>query len=201
MPTRQLRERVLTHLIHAQVDTFTNYAQGFIDYLKTVEGGLGEFPVEEMSTRTYINRFGCKHLEDGACGVSTNDAGTFVKSTLAKKCQTPCGGGRYAKYTMHTQKADDTGCNDCFEGRFNADTTHYVGTCSRCASGTYSSLKAATSCQDCPDDFNSPAGSTAKSDCTKSSSDVKADDDSPARRNIPALEWSLLAAIAAALFF
>lgn len=56
MPTRQLRERVLTHLIHAQVDTFTNYAQGFIDYLKTVEGGLGEFPVEEMSTRTYINR-------------------------------------------------------------------------------------------------------------------------------------------------
>jgi len=97
-------------------------------------------------------------------------------STLDKNCQTPCGS---ALHTLHTQKAGDTGCNDCIEGTYNADTTHYVATCSLCASGTYSSLKKATSCQDCPDDSSSPAGSTVKSDCT-GSSDVKTDDASHA---------------------
>lgn len=145
-----------------------------------------------------VTRFGCKHLEDGACGVSTDSEGAFVKSTLDKNCQTPCGGGRYTKYTMQTQKADDTGCSDCIEGKYNADTTHYVDTCSRCASGTYSRVKAATSCQDCPDGSSSPAGSTAQSDCTGSSVEAANASSAPGR-NIPALVSSLLAGIAGAL--
>ena len=84
------------------------------------------------------------------------------------------------------------------QGKYNADTTHYVDPCSRCASGTYSRVKAATSCQDCPDGSSSPAGSTAQSDCTGSSVEAANASSAPGR-NIPALVSSLLAGIAGAL--
>ena len=39
-----------------RLDTYTNYAQSFIDYLNTINGPIGEFPVEEMSTQQFTNR-------------------------------------------------------------------------------------------------------------------------------------------------
>ena len=39
-----------------RLDTYTNYAQSFIDYLSTVTETIGDFPVEEMSTQNFTSR-------------------------------------------------------------------------------------------------------------------------------------------------
>ena len=43
------------------VDTFTEYAQGWIDFNEMV-GTLERLPDEEYSTQSYINRMGCPHI-------------------------------------------------------------------------------------------------------------------------------------------
>ena len=51
------------------VDTFTEYAQGFIDYVELLsEAGdsLSKLPLEEYSTKSYIGRDGCNH-STGVC--------------------------------------------------------------------------------------------------------------------------------------
>ena len=150
-----------------KVDTFTNYAQGFIDYLTDLSGNIGDFPVEEMSTRRYTNRFGCVHLENGRCGVSTDASGTFVSAILSSECQIPCGTGKRAKYTMHTQRPSDTGCVDCSVGTYNAEDVHYVGTCTSCETGKYGSNLGADSCSQCPDGQTSIPGTTSAQGCYK----------------------------------
>lgn len=133
-----------------------------------MEGTIGEFPVEEMSTRKYTNRFGCAHLEDGRCGVSTDASGFFVPSTLSNVCQIPCGAGRRSKYSWQTQRPSDTGCFDCVAGKYNAEDDHYVGgTCPDCEVGTYSNAIAATSCTSCEKGLTTMPGSKLQSECYK----------------------------------
>lgn len=47
-------------------DTYTEYAQGLIDYVKAV-GTLRKLPVEEYSTQRYVGRDGCLHTEAATC--------------------------------------------------------------------------------------------------------------------------------------
>ncbi|MEE4660743.1 MAG: 5'-nucleotidase, partial [Halieaceae bacterium] len=52
------------------VDTFTEYAQGFIDYVENLtEAGLSlqKLPLEEYSTKSYISRAGCDHSTTADC--------------------------------------------------------------------------------------------------------------------------------------
>ncbi|MEM8659285.1 MAG: 5'-nucleotidase C-terminal domain-containing protein [Pseudomonadota bacterium] len=52
------------------VDTFTEYAQGFIDYVESLtESGsaLMKLPLEEYSTQNYIGRDGCNHSTSSDC--------------------------------------------------------------------------------------------------------------------------------------
>ncbi|MEM1114811.1 MAG: 5'-nucleotidase C-terminal domain-containing protein, partial [Pseudomonadota bacterium] len=51
-------------------DTFTEYAQGFIDYVEGLtEAGLPltRLPLEEYSTQSYIGTSGCDHATDSSC--------------------------------------------------------------------------------------------------------------------------------------
>jgi 5'-nucleotidase len=53
------------------VDTFTEYAQGFIDYIELLtEAGesLSKLPLEEYSTKNYIGRDGCNHTTEVCTG-------------------------------------------------------------------------------------------------------------------------------------
>lgn len=52
------------------VDTFTEYAQGFIDYVELLEANgesLSKLPLDEYSTQNYIGRDGCNHSTDASC--------------------------------------------------------------------------------------------------------------------------------------
>ena len=52
------------------VDTFTEYAQGFIDYVELLDASgqsLSKLPLEEYSTKTYIGRDGCDHSLTDTC--------------------------------------------------------------------------------------------------------------------------------------
>ena len=52
------------------VDTFTEYAQGFINYVEalTAEGqSVTKLPLEEYSTQTYIGSDGCNHATQSDC--------------------------------------------------------------------------------------------------------------------------------------
>ena len=52
------------------VDTFTEYAQGFIDYVETLTaagGNISKLPLEEYSTQKYIGRDGCDHSAQSDC--------------------------------------------------------------------------------------------------------------------------------------
>lgn len=51
------------------VNTFTNYAQGFIDYLRTMHTAIMPLHPEEYSTQGYINKMGCGHSTNGECVV------------------------------------------------------------------------------------------------------------------------------------
>lgn len=51
-----------------KVNTFTNYAQGFIDYLKTTSGGIAALPDAEYSTQKFKSSAGCDHACNGTCG-------------------------------------------------------------------------------------------------------------------------------------
>lgn len=53
------------------VDTFTEYAQGFIDYVEKLTAAgqsLQKLPSEEYSTQTYIGRDGCNHSTSNCTG-------------------------------------------------------------------------------------------------------------------------------------
>ncbi|NTS77618.1 NAD nucleotidase [Catenovulum sp. SM1970] len=52
------------------VDTYTEYAQGFIDYVKLLNANnqvLSKLPMAEYSTQKYIGRDGCDHSTSSAC--------------------------------------------------------------------------------------------------------------------------------------
>ncbi|MEM6581941.1 MAG: 5'-nucleotidase C-terminal domain-containing protein [Pseudomonadota bacterium] len=52
------------------VDTFTEYAQGFIDYVESLTesgSGLMQLPLEEYSTQNYTGRDGCNHSTSSDC--------------------------------------------------------------------------------------------------------------------------------------
>jgi 5'-nucleotidase len=51
------------------VDTFTEYAQGFIDYVESLDGTpLAKLPLAEYSTQSYIDPDGCDHSTTSTCG-------------------------------------------------------------------------------------------------------------------------------------
>ncbi len=56
-----------------KINTFTFYAQSFIDYLKTTNGPIPSLPDAEYSTRSFKNSDGCDHGACGACGGRTGD--------------------------------------------------------------------------------------------------------------------------------
>jgi 5'-nucleotidase len=52
-------------------DTYTEYAQGFIDYVEALtEDGqqVQKLPIEEYSTQLFIDADGCNHSNDPECG-------------------------------------------------------------------------------------------------------------------------------------
>ncbi|HEY7772131.1 MAG TPA: 5'-nucleotidase C-terminal domain-containing protein [Marinagarivorans sp.] len=56
-------------------DTYTEYAQGFIDYVEQLTQAnqtLQKLPVAEYSTQSYIDSAGCDHAQDDTC--AQNDA-------------------------------------------------------------------------------------------------------------------------------
>jgi 5'-nucleotidase len=53
------------------VDTYTEYAQGFIDYVEALAGqgiALEKLPLDEYSTQQYIGRDGCNHSTETCTG-------------------------------------------------------------------------------------------------------------------------------------
>ena len=51
------------------VDTFTEYAQGFVSFMERLSddgAALGKLPASEYSTQSYIGRDGCDH-SSGSC--------------------------------------------------------------------------------------------------------------------------------------
>ena len=51
-------------------NTFTEYAQGFIDYVQQLTAAgesVSKLPEAEYSTKSYINRAGCNHATDATC--------------------------------------------------------------------------------------------------------------------------------------
>jgi len=57
------------------VDTFTEYAQGFIDYVKALtEDGqsLQKLPIDEYSTKSYVDSGGCAHSTTATCASDDN---------------------------------------------------------------------------------------------------------------------------------
>ena len=57
------------------VDTFTEYAQGFIDYVEALtEDGqsLQKLPIEEYSTKSYVDSGGCAHSTTATCASDDN---------------------------------------------------------------------------------------------------------------------------------
>lgn len=54
------------------VDTFTEYAQGFVDYVEGLTANnqlLQKLPLSEYSTQQYIDASGCNHSQNAGCGV------------------------------------------------------------------------------------------------------------------------------------
>lgn len=50
------------------LDTFTEYAQSWVDYIATFDGApVGKLPAEEYSTQRYIGRDGCDHSMSADC--------------------------------------------------------------------------------------------------------------------------------------
>ena len=50
------------------VDTFTEYAQSWVDYINTFgEEAIGKLPIEEYSTQRYVGRDGCDHSMSADC--------------------------------------------------------------------------------------------------------------------------------------
>jgi hypothetical protein len=56
-----------------KINTFTFYAQSFIDYLRTTNGTIASLPDAEYSTRSFKNSDGCDHGACGACGGRTGN--------------------------------------------------------------------------------------------------------------------------------
>ncbi|MDF1763666.1 MAG: 5'-nucleotidase C-terminal domain-containing protein, partial [Oleibacter sp.] len=53
-------------------DTFTEYAQGFIDYVEGLTEAsqeVGKLPVNEYSTQLFIDASGCNHTTGAGCSV------------------------------------------------------------------------------------------------------------------------------------
>lgn len=71
-----------------KMNTFTFYAQSFIDYLKTTNGPIASLPDAEYSTRSFKNSDGCDHGACGACGGRTGDQICTVDFT-DPKCPPP----------------------------------------------------------------------------------------------------------------
>ncbi len=64
------RDGYLTFGTLTSVDTFTEYAQGFIDYVETLTedgGSLMKLPAAEYSTKSYTNANGCLHEAATLC--------------------------------------------------------------------------------------------------------------------------------------
>jgi hypothetical protein len=66
-----------------KVDTYTNYAQGFIDYLQTTSGSMAAFPDAEYSTQKYKDKTGCDHACNGTCGGRSCTVAACPSSTPA----------------------------------------------------------------------------------------------------------------------
>lgn len=49
------------------VDTYTEYAQGFIDFMEELTAALEKLPIEEYSTQTYVGTDGCNHSVTADC--------------------------------------------------------------------------------------------------------------------------------------
>ena len=57
------------------VDTFTEYAQGFIDYVEALTGNgsnLNKLPDAEYSTQSYVDSGGCDHSTSSTCAADGN---------------------------------------------------------------------------------------------------------------------------------
>lgn len=77
------------------VNTYTNYAQGFIDYLTSVHGPIVPLHPAEYSTQGYINTNGCDHSTNGKClaGSSCGAAHTASDSSMCENQGGRRGGG------------------------------------------------------------------------------------------------------------
>ena len=74
--------------IKDKLNTYKNYAQSFIDFLKTLKGCVFELPYEEYSTQNFIDEKACDHGSKNDCGL------TGEKSCAAKPAsssQNSCG--------------------------------------------------------------------------------------------------------------
>jgi len=56
---------------YLKINTFTFYAQSFIDYLRNTDGTIADLPDAEYSTQRFKNSSGCDHACNGTCGGRT----------------------------------------------------------------------------------------------------------------------------------